>query len=485
MKVFNKLIMGILCAGASFACLAAVEVGQVSYVRGVVTGQIDGQQPRIIGKGIGLHNGETLNTGSRAFALIKFDDGTKMTLRPNTTFRIEHVNAQEDRENALFSLIRGGLRALTGTISKFNPNAFRISTPVATIGIRGTEFDARLCEGIECEEEERASGKTAQRETRVVGRISLLRGKASATEDGQKTRVLNVGAAVYERDQVQTGIKSFVVIGFNDKTRVTLSPNSAFRIEEHEFKPEQPDENNSFFSFLQGGLRLVTGAIGRLNQKAFRVATPTATIGIRGTGFDLLCEGVCVSTNAMHDPARDSLLGKFINFFVKPAFALGDGNGMYAKVWSGAIELQLGSKTVLLKNGRTAYLKNNFSQPQLIPDIPARLRSMDGAPRPDKVNIQEDMFSESDQTSIDPGLYVNVRKGDVAVQGVDGNTINIGSGEAVLAGPSRAIRLGFVPVFQKFDRIPDPAKITLQSEKLINLFGTRGAGKESIECTVR
>ena len=44
-----------------------------------------------------------------------------------------------------------------------------------------------------------------------------------------------------------------------------MSPKSAFRIEEHEFKPDQPDENNSFLSFLQGGLRLVTGAIGKLN----------------------------------------------------------------------------------------------------------------------------------------------------------------------------------------------------------------------------
>ncbi len=116
MKVFNKLIMGILCAGASFACLAAVEVGQVSYVRGVVTGQIDGQQPRIIGKGIGLHNGETLNTGSRAFALIKFDDGTKMTLRPTTTFWIEHVKAQQDSDNELVRLTSGCPRALTGPI---------------------------------------------------------------------------------------------------------------------------------------------------------------------------------------------------------------------------------------------------------------------------------------------------------------------------------------------------------------------------------
>lgn len=486
MKILNSLIIGLLGVGLSLASMAAVEVGEVTFSRGVVTGQIDGEQPRIIGKGVGLHNGETLNTGSRAFALIELIDGTKMTLRPSTTFKIENVNTQQGSENALLSLFRGGLRALTGIISKRNPNAFRINTSVATIGIRGTEFDARLCTGSECQEEENATGQTAQREARVVGRIALLRGKASATEDSRQSRVLNLGAAIYERDQVQTGIKSFAVIAFQDKTRVTLSPMSAFRIEEHEYKPEQPDENNSFFSFLQGGLRLVTGAIGRLNRKAFRVATPTATIGIRGTGFDLVCQGACVSNNVLRDPSRDTLIGKFLRFFVRPAYAQNVDNGIYAKVWSGSIELQLGNnKTTVLNNGRTAFLKDSFSPPLLIPDIPPQLRTMEGAPRPDRIQVDEELFSEVEQRAIEPGLYVNVRQGDVAVVGADGKTVNVGAGEVVRAGGVKAVRLGFVPAFQKFDPTPSPSQINAQSEKMMNLFGERAAGKETMECTVQ
>ena len=470
---------------ASQAGIAAVEVGEVSYSRGVLTGQIDGAEPRLIGKGVGLHNGETLNTGSRGFALIELDDGTRMTLRPNSTFKIDQVDTRKGSENALLSLFRGGLRAITGLISKANPDAFRINTSVATIGIRGTEFDARLCEGDECQLEEQSSDETAQRESRVIGRVALLRGKASATEDGQEARVLTTGAAVYERDQVETGIKSFAVIAFNDDSRATLSPQSAFRIEEHEFKPEQPDESNSFFSFLRGGLRMVTGAISRLNQQAFRVGTPTATIGIRGTGFDLVCTGSCVSDNAAIDPAADSLLGQFLRLLVKPAYAQSSGNGMYAKVWRGAIELQLANRKVLLENGRTAFLRNNFSQPQLVPDIPALLRRMGGAPRPDKVDVPDDAFSESNPGVIEPGLYVNVRKGDVAVQGADGKIVNVGAGEALQAGRQRARRLAFVPAFQKYDVIPDPARVTVRSEKLMNLLGPRGAGKEGLECKVQ
>jgi len=484
MKISRQILIGLLAFGTSLACLAAVEVGEVTFARGVVTGQIDGEQPRIIGKGVGLHNGETLNTGSRAFALLRFNDGTKMTLRPNTTFKIERVDTSEGSENALLSLIRGGFRALTGFISKKSPNAFRINTSVATIGIRGTEFDARLCASDECQAEEEAAAEAARRESRVVGRIALLRGKASATEDGQQSRVLSVGAAVYERDQIETGIRSFTIIAFNDETRVTVSPQSTFRIEEHEYKPELPDENNSFFSFLQGGLRMVTGAIGRLNRKAVRVATPTATIGIRGTGFDLVCQGACVSSSAMRDPVDGTLLGKLLNFFMRPAYAQSRENGMYAKVWSGSIELQLGNDTLLLENGRTAFMRDAFSAPEIVPDIPPRLRTMQGAPRPDRAEIAQDLFAEADMSSIDPGLYVKVDKGDVTVRGGDNRTVFVGAGEAVHAGRVGARRLSFVPAFQKFDTTPRPGQINDRSEQMMNLFGARGAGKESMECTV-
>ena len=110
---------------------------------------------------------------------------------------------------------------------------------------------------------------------------------------------------------------------------------------------------------------------------------------------------------------------------------------------------------------------------------------MGGAPRPDKVPMPEDAFSEAAPGIIEPGLYVSVRKGDIAGEGADGKVINIGGGEALYAGARAAQRLGFVPAFQKYDKIPDPAKITVQAEKMLNLFGAEGADKEGMECTVQ
>ena len=115
------LLLGVVLVLSCSPAWADSEVGEVSYSRGVLTGQIENKAPRILGKGLPLHNGETLNTGASGFAIIKLDDGSRMTLRPNTTFKIENVDTSEGSENALFNLIRGGFRAITGFISKRRP----------------------------------------------------------------------------------------------------------------------------------------------------------------------------------------------------------------------------------------------------------------------------------------------------------------------------------------------------------------------------
>jgi len=266
-------------------------------------------------------------------------------------------------------LLRGGLRAITGTISKFSPKAFRIKTPVATIGIRGTEFDARLCD-TDCESENNSIKQKSIETSPVVGRVAVLKGSASSLNEAGKRHELSVGAAVYQRDKIRTRMNSFAVIAFNDKTRITMSPNSIFKIQEQQFKPKEPAENNAFFSFIRGGMRLVTGLIGKLNRESFRIATPTATIGIRGTGFDLVCEGRCVShDDAAYKTVNDSAISRLLSFFLKPAYAA-NNNGMYAKVWSGTIELQLSSGTLLLRNGKAAFLKMDLPNPFCYPISP-------------------------------------------------------------------------------------------------------------------
>ncbi len=60
-----------------------------------------------------------------------------------------------DNDGSALKLVEGGPRALSGAIAKQNPDAYRINTPVvATLGVRGTEFDVRLREA-DCRPEQR------------------------------------------------------------------------------------------------------------------------------------------------------------------------------------------------------------------------------------------------------------------------------------------------------------------------------------------
>lgn len=474
----------VLFVGLSLAH-AKQEVGEVQYVRGILTSKADSEQAKLIGKDEPLFNGDVLNTGSRGFAIIKFVDGTKMTLRPNTKFQINNVNVEKGKENAFFSLIRGGFRAITGAISKLSPKAFRVRTPVATIGIRGTEFDARLCDD-DCDVENKKVKQKLIETSPVIGRIAVLKGSASSLNEAGKRHELSVGAAIYERDKIRTRMNSFAVIAFNDKTRITMSPNSIFKVQEQRFKPKEPAENNAFFSFIRGGLRLVTGLIGKLNRESFRIGTPTATIGIRGTGFDLVCEGSCVTDETTtFNPVDNTAIAKLMRFFLKPAFAA-NNNGMYAKVWNGTIELQFSSGTLLLENGKSAFLKNGFSTPIILPDIPVYLRKMGGAPRPDKVKVKDDLFGGIEQNSIKPGLYVNVRDGDVQIDDGNGNVVDLGKGESGMSSlGGRLSRLKFVPAFQKFDVTPNPAIFTPKMGNAMKLLGLKRTLKSKFECSIQ
>jgi hypothetical protein len=478
-KVTKGLMVSLLLV-LSVGAQAATEVGEVTFSRGVLTGQIEGATPRILGKGNPLHNGQTLNTGSSGFAVIKLDDGSRMTLRPNTTFKIENVNTEQGSEGALMRLFRGGFRAITGFISKRRPGSFKVNTTVATIGIRGTEFDARLCEADECDKDNQATGKAPTRKDTVIGRIAVMNGRASAVGTDNQARVLKTGAPIYEQDKVETGIKSFAVVAFNDESRVTMSPESVFQVEEHKFKPESAPENNAFLRFVRGGMRLVTGLIGKFNRSSYRVATPTATIGIRGTGFDLACDGECVENTASFDPLRDTILAKMMDYFVKPVYAQ-NGNGMYARVWSGAIEFQTVNGNFLAENGQVFFLRNAFSRPVAVAEMPVYLRTMGNAPRPDRITVPEDLFGANDDQEIKPGLWVTVRDGNVDLPGV-----TLGPGQAGKVDPTgRAVQLNFIPPFQQFDPTPNPATFD-PTKALGNLFGGQSAeeGKE-LECSLQ
>ena len=124
--------------------------------------------------------------------------------------------------------------------------------------------------------------------THLSGPVSVLKADGSRVPGGAGVRVL-------AGDTILTGAKGFARVEMSDGSEVVTRPNTELKVESYSFDKERPTEDKSVMSVFKGGLRTVTGLIGkRGNQDAYMLKTVTATIGIRGTQFDMrLCAGDC------------------------------------------------------------------------------------------------------------------------------------------------------------------------------------------------
>lgn len=95
---------------------------------------------------------------------------------------------------------------------------------------------------------------------------------------------LAVGDAVMEKDRIVVPAGASAGITLRDDTRISVGPRSTLVINGFAFDTKT-HEGLVDTSILSGTMRYVTGLVGRLNRNAVRVATATATIGIRGTDF--------------------------------------------------------------------------------------------------------------------------------------------------------------------------------------------------------
>ncbi len=119
----------------------------------------------------------------------------------------------------------------------------------------------------------------------VFGTVDALSGNATVSgEDGSATTV-TVGLKIYEKDTLTTGPDTEVHIVTEDGALIALRPGTVFRVDE--YKAEGGENDRTFVSLLRGALRSVTGWIGKRNHAAYRVTTPTATIGVRGTDHEI------------------------------------------------------------------------------------------------------------------------------------------------------------------------------------------------------
>lgn len=119
-----------------------------------------------------------------------------------------------------------------------------------------------------------------------TGTVSQLSGTLSVQKADGSVRILSQKSEVVTGDTVSTQKDSYAQIKFSDGGTITLKPNTSVKIQQFRFKQEEPEKDSFVFGLLKGGLRAVTGLVGkRGEQDAYSLGTATATIGIRGTSY--------------------------------------------------------------------------------------------------------------------------------------------------------------------------------------------------------
>jgi hypothetical protein len=140
-----KLSMALALAAAATGVLAS---GQVTQLAGTLSVRKADGSVRILSQRSQVENGDTVNTERDSYAQIRFTDGAQLTLKPNTSVRIDNVTYAQDKpkeDSFLYRLVKGGLRAVTGIVGKRSQDKYEMGTATATIGIRGTTFSADDC----------------------------------------------------------------------------------------------------------------------------------------------------------------------------------------------------------------------------------------------------------------------------------------------------------------------------------------------------
>jgi hypothetical protein len=182
----------------------------------------------------------------------------------------------------------------------------------------------------------------------TAGQITHLSGTLSAKRADGTSKLLSVKSEVLEGDTLGTESETYARIKFVDGGEVVLRPGTQLKIENYTYNAAKPESDNVVMSMFKGGLRAVTGLLGKRSREKVSFQTETATIGIRGTHFGaLLCQSDCggVPTTGGQPPP----------------------NGLHVDVTNGSISMSNRAGTVQINAGQFGFVANPNTPPAIVP----------------------------------------------------------------------------------------------------------------------
>jgi hypothetical protein len=409
-------------------------IGKVSFIAGEGTAQQGKDEPRVLKKKNAILLGDIVTTPDDSYLIILFVDGAGVTLRPNTKLHIKEYDNEPGDEIAILEVLQGGIRTVSGEIAKKFPDRYRVMTDKSLVKAREGygDFSVRLCEN-DCNEENRKMFPPRMKTSLpVIAKVVALKGEVVA---GRKyKRRLEVGHSVYSTEHLVSAKDSYAHLQFRDGSSVSLQAESAFDIVNYKYN-EPGYKNISAYKLIAGGLRFVTGLIGKKEPSAFSLSTRVVTIGVRGTDFSINCFGSC------------------------------NTGGVVTHVTEGGITQQNQSGTYVLEAGSYSTISSPQSTPVVTKVVPFFNNNI--APEPSKIKIDTQSLFAEDASVVAHGAHISTRIGSVEIIGRGGNSVTLGANQSGYVGQSGlAINTGSIRNFQSLD----PMAISPVPSNLVGKF---------------
>jgi hypothetical protein len=119
-----------------------------------------------------------------------------------------------------------------------------------------------------------------------AGRVLFAAGTPNAIAADGGVRALRQGDPVEEGDLLVTGEGRLQIL-FKDNAVLALYPGTQFQIERYRYAAKGDDSDGVVLRLMKGGLRTISGLVGKRNRADYRMDSAVATIGIRGTEYGL------------------------------------------------------------------------------------------------------------------------------------------------------------------------------------------------------
>lgn len=184
-----------------------------------------------------------------------------------------------------------------------------------------------------------------------VARVTHLSGLLTAKHLDGTSKILAVKSEIFPGDILNTEKNTYARVKFVDEAEAVLRPDTQLSVERYSYDAAKPQSDGIGLNLFKGGMRAVTGLIGKRSKEAVSYATPTATIGIRGTTF------IAQYVPPLSGP-------------VPPPRSGGLPPGLYVQVIDGMINLSNKGGTLNFGAGQFGYTPHINQPPVVIPTNP-------------------------------------------------------------------------------------------------------------------